>query len=91
MAAANYYATRTCLSGHPPAPTAEQTALALHQAIRRRANPAWPVVGLPEVLYNDHGSDFTSARLERVCLDTHIRLIHSRVGFRRAGARSSAF
>jgi len=32
------------------------------------------------VLYSDHGSDFTSARLERVCLDTHIRLIHSRVG-----------
>ena len=28
----------------------------------------------------DHGSDFTSARLQRVCLDTHIRLIHSRVG-----------
>ncbi len=37
-------------------------------------------MGLPDVLYSDHGSDFTSARLERVCLDTHIRLIHSRVG-----------
>jgi len=61
-------------------PTAEQTALALHQAAGRKANPAWPVTGLPDVLYSDHGSDFTSARLERVCLDTHIRLIHSRVG-----------
>lgn len=37
-------------------------------------------MGLPEVLYSDHGSDFTSARLEQVCLDAHIRLIHSRVG-----------
>jgi len=27
------------------APTAEQTALALHQAVRRKANPAWPVLG----------------------------------------------
>lgn len=62
------------------APTAEQTALALHQAVRRKRNPAWPVMGLPDVLYSDHGSDFTSARLERVCLDAHIRLIHSRVG-----------
>lgn len=61
-------------------PTAEQTALALHQAAGRKSNPAWPVTGLPDVLYSDHGSDFTSARLERVCLDTHIRLVHSRVG-----------
>lgn len=43
-------------------------------------NPAWPITGLPDVLYSDHGSDFTSARLERVCLDTHIQLIHSQVG-----------
>jgi putative transposase len=62
------------------APTAEQTALALHQAVNRKTNPAWPICGLPDVLYSDHGSDFTSARLERVCLDTHIRLIHSRIG-----------
>jgi putative transposase len=62
------------------APTAERTALALHQAINRKSNPAWPITGLPDVLYSDHGSDFTSTRLERVCLDTHIRLIHSRVG-----------
>ena len=61
-------------------PTAEQTALALHQAVRAKANPAWPVMGLPDVLYSDHGSDFTSVRLQRVCLDTHIRLIHSQVG-----------
>lgn len=62
------------------APTAEQTALALHQAVNRKTNPAWQMCGLPDVLYSDHGSDFTSARLEQVCLDTHIQLIHSRVG-----------
>ncbi len=62
------------------APSAEQTALALHQAINPKTDPAWPVCGLPDVLYADHGSDFPSARLERVCLDTKIHLIHSRVG-----------
>ncbi|GAB3249265.1 transposase [Arthrobacter pigmenti] len=62
------------------APTAEQTALALHQAVNRKTNTDWTVCGLPDVLYSDHGADFTSARLERVCLDTHIQLIHSRIG-----------
>nr|WP_255546289.1 MULTISPECIES: transposase family protein [unclassified Nesterenkonia] len=62
------------------APTAEQTALALHQAINPKEDPSWPVCGLPDLLYSDHGSDFTSARLERVCLDTKVQLIHSRVG-----------
>jgi putative transposase len=62
------------------APSAERTALALHQAIRGKTNPSWPVMGLPDMLYSDHGSDFTSARLERVCLDTHIQLIHSKSG-----------
>ncbi|UKA62757.1 Mu transposase C-terminal domain-containing protein [Arthrobacter sp. FW306-04-A] len=62
------------------APSAEQTALALHQAIRGKANRDWPIMGLPEMLYSDHGSDFTSTRLNRVCLDTHIRLIHSQHG-----------
>lgn len=62
------------------APSAEQTALALHQAVRGKENLSWPVMGLPEMLYSDHGADFTSTRLDRVCLDTHIRLIHSQPG-----------
>jgi putative transposase len=62
------------------APSAEQTALALHQAVRGKGNQSWPIMGLPDMLYSDHGADFTSARLERVCLDTHIQLIHSRPG-----------
>ncbi len=37
-------------------------------------------MGLPDLLYSDHGADFTSTHLERVCLDTHIRLIHSLPG-----------
>ena len=62
------------------APNAEHSALAFHQAVSRKRNPAWVVTGLPDVLYSDHGSDFTSARIEHVCLDLHVRLIHSRVG-----------
>ncbi|WP_332603191.1 Mu transposase C-terminal domain-containing protein [Arthrobacter sp. S2(2024)] len=62
------------------APTAEHSALAFHQAVSRKHDPVWVVSGLPDVLYSDHGSDFTSTRLEQVCLDLHIRLVHSRAG-----------
>jgi putative transposase len=55
------------------------TSLALRQAIWRKADPAWAVCGIPDILYVDHGSDFTSAHLEQVAAALHIRLIHSAV------------
>src|SRR5512142_2532843 len=51
------------------APSAIQTALALRQAIWRKARPGWQICGIPEVLYSDHGSDFTSRHLEQVAAD----------------------
>ena len=42
--------------------------------------PAWPVCGLPDVLYSDHGSDFTSHHLEQVGADLRIQLINSTAG-----------
>jgi putative transposase len=62
------------------APSALQTALALRQAIWRKADSAWPVCGIPGVLYSDHGSDFTSRHLEQVCLDLRVELVHSTAG-----------
>jgi putative transposase len=61
------------------APSSLQTALALRQAIWRKANPAWPVHGIPDVLYVDHGSDFTSDHIEQVAAALRIELIHSTV------------
>ena len=60
-------------------PSAMNTALALRQAIWHKADPAWPMCGLPEVLYVDHGSDFISQQLANATVDLHIRLIHSAV------------
>ena len=48
------------------APTAQQTALALRQAIWRKDDRRWQVCGIPELLYTDNGSDFTSQHLEQV-------------------------
>lgn len=47
------------------APSALHTSLALRQAIWRKQNPSWPVSGIPDVLYVDHGSDFTSIHLDK--------------------------
>lgn len=61
------------------APSALNTALALRQAIWRKPEPSWAMCGLPDVLYVDHGSDFTSHHLDRTAVELHIRLIHSTV------------
>jgi len=61
------------------APSAMNTSLALRQAIWHKTDPGWPMCGIPEVLYVDHGSDFTSDHLARTAVDLHIRLIHSAV------------
>ncbi|MCA1679483.1 MAG: Mu transposase C-terminal domain-containing protein [Actinobacteria bacterium] len=62
------------------APSALQSALALRQAIWRKAHAAWAVCGIPDILYCDHGSDFTSRHIDAVCADLHIRLVHSTAG-----------
>ena len=58
-------------------PTAMQTALTLHQAIWRKADPRWHLCGIPAHFYTDNGSDFTSQHLEQVAADLKIELIFS--------------
>lgn len=62
------------------APSALHTSLALRQAIWRKTAPAWPVCGIPDVLYVDHDSDFTSTHLGQVAADLRIELVYSAVG-----------
>lgn len=61
------------------APSALNTSLALRQAIWRKARPDWHVCGLPDVLYVDHGADFTSIHLDQAAADLRIQLIYSAV------------
>lgn len=62
------------------APCVLNTCLALRHAIWRKADPAWPVCGIPDVLYVDHGSDFTSQHLDQVAASLRFRIIYSAVG-----------
>jgi putative transposase len=65
--------------------------LALRQAIWRKSEPGWHVCGIPQVLYSDHGSDFTSRHIDQVCADLHIQLVHSAVGQPRGRGKIERF
>ncbi len=73
------------------APSALQTSLALRQAIWRKDEPRWHICGIPQVLYTDGGSDFTSQHLEHVSVDLHMRLTHSIPGQPRGRGRIERF
>lgn len=62
------------------APSSLQTSLALRQAIWRKLDPQWPVSGIPDALYVDHGSDFISTHLDQVAADLHFQIVYSAVG-----------
>ena len=72
-------------------PSAMQTALTLRQAIWRKAQPGWHVCGIPEVLYTDHGTDFTSRHIEQVAADLKIRLVFSGIGKPRGRGKIERF
>ena len=73
------------------APSALQTSLALRQAIWNKSEIEWPICGIPEQLYTDHGSDFTSKHIEIVCADLKIQLIFSNVGKPRGRGKIERF
>jgi putative transposase len=63
----------------------------LRQAIWRKEDPRWIVCGIPDVLYTDNGSDFTSRHLEQVGADLKIRLVFSIPGKPRGRGRIERF
>jgi putative transposase len=73
------------------APSALNTSLALRQAIWRKDEPRWGICGIPQLLYADCGSDFTSQHLEQVSMDLKMRLTHSIPGQPRGRGRIERF
>jgi putative transposase len=59
------------------APSSIQTALTLRQAIWRKSQPQWKIMGIPARFYSDNGSDFTSQHLEQVSADLKMVLVFS--------------
>ena len=73
------------------APCSLHTSLALRQAIWRKGDSRWVVCGIPDVLYTDNGTDFTSRHLEQVGADLKIRLVFSIPGRPRGRGRIERF
>ena len=71
--------------------TALTTALALRQAIWRKADPRWHICGIPSTFYTDHGSDFTSKHLEQVADDLDMVLIFSETAEPRGRGKVECF
>ncbi|WP_243399702.1 Mu transposase C-terminal domain-containing protein [Arthrobacter glacialis] len=61
------------------APSSMNTALALRQAIWPKSDSTWPMCGIPDVLYVDHGTDFTSDHLAQTAKDLHFEIVFSAV------------
>ena len=62
------------------APSSLRVALALRQAIWYKPEESWPMCGIPEKFYTDHGSDFKSSHIEQVAADLKFEAIDSQVG-----------
>lgn len=73
------------------APSAINTSLALREAIWRKPDARWPMCGLPDVFYTDHGSDFTSQHLEQVAAELKVRLVFSLPGQPRGRGKVERF
>lgn len=73
------------------APSAAMTALTLRDAMSMKEDPHWPMYGVPECFYTDHGSDFTSKHLEAVAVDLKIELVFSHIGQPRGRGKGERF
>lgn len=72
-------------------PSTLATSLALRQAIWRKEDPRWAICGIPQTLYTDNGSDFTSEHIEQVAAELKIRLTFSLPGQPRGRGRVERF
>jgi putative transposase len=55
-------------------PSSISIALALRHAMLPKADPRWPIHGIPSILYIDNGKDFSSRHIEDVALHFGIEL-----------------
>lgn len=72
-------------------PSSQKTSLCLRHAIWRKSDPKWNILGIPAVLYTDHGTDFTSKHIELVCVNLKIRMIYSQLGQPRGRGKLERF
>lgn len=63
----------------------------MRHVIWRKSDQKWIIFGIPDNLYTDHGSDFTSHHIEQICIDLKIKLTFSTVGCPRGRGKIERF
>ena len=58
-------------------PNSMRIAAALRQGIWTKQDKDWPVAGIPDIFYSDHGADFVSTHIEQVAGDLHMQLVNT--------------
>ena len=59
------------------APNSMRISATLRQGIWTKEDDSFPVAGIPEVFYSDHGTDFTSTHIEQVAADLGMQLVNT--------------
>lgn len=59
------------------APNSTRIATTLRQAIWKKNDVRWPVAGIPDIFYSDHGADFTSTHIEQIAADLGMQLVNT--------------
>lgn len=73
------------------APDTIRTALVLREAIWKKGDSNWPVCGIPEKFYTDHGKDYTSEHMQQVSANLKMELIFSKVGIPKGRGKIERF
>nr|WP_245336230.1 MULTISPECIES: Mu transposase C-terminal domain-containing protein [unclassified Staphylococcus] len=73
------------------APDTIRTALVLRQAIWKKGDSNWPICGIPEKFYTDHGKDYTSEHMQQVSANLKMELIFSKVGIPKGRGKIERF
>lgn len=58
-------------------PNSMRIAAALRLGIWTKQDKDWPVAGIPDIFYSDHGPDFVSTHIEQVAGDLHMQLVNT--------------
>lgn len=58
-------------------PNSMRIAITLRQAIWSKTDEVWPVSGIPDIFYSDHGADFESSHIEQVAADLRMELVNT--------------
>lgn len=59
-------------------PNSMKIASALRQAIWFKHDQKWPVSGIPDVFYSDHGKDFKSTHIAQAAADLGMKLVRTK-------------